>query len=70
VIITRAEYQQLVGLLTLAKHYNDLLSDIHDAVREITKEQDDMGHSSDAVFSNYDADTLLRKLQIKVEKNA
>ncbi len=64
--INQSEYLQLMGLLVLAKRHNDALNQIVDAVRAITGEEDDMGHSSDAVYSDYSADELLKKLDIRV----
>lgn len=67
--ITRSEYLQLVGLLTLAKENNKRQADIIAAVIAITGETDDMGHGNDAVYSDYSADELLGKLKISVVAN-
>lgn len=67
--ITRAEHLQLVGLLALAERYNRMLTEVHDAARQLTGEADDMGHTYDAVYSgDQDADTLLQRLGITVEE--
>jgi hypothetical protein len=65
--ITTHERLQLIGLLTLAAQHNAALTDIVLAVRAITGERDDMGHSADAVYSNYSVDDLLGRLEIAVE---
>lgn len=70
--ITRNEYLQLVGLLTLAKRHCAALTDIAQACVAITDERDDdgdlmdNGHTFDAVWSEGDADDLLRKLELTV----
>ncbi len=64
--ISKSEYNQLVGLLTLAAEFNAKLKDIEEAVNEITEENDDGGHSFDAIYCNYPAKELLKKLKIKV----
>jgi hypothetical protein len=71
--ITRPEYLQLIGLLALAQRHNAMLNEIAEAIRAITDERDRdgapnySGHSFDAVWSDYSADDLLRKLDISVE---
>lgn len=61
--LKKTDYIKLVGLLALAPQHNRALDDIHRAVCEIVGEDpDDCGHASDAVFSGYSADELLRKL--------
>ena len=67
--ITETEKLQLIGLLVLAKAGNERMKDILSAVMAITGEQGDMGHSSDAVYSDYTADELLEKLGITVSAN-
>jgi hypothetical protein len=64
--ITEIEKLQLIGLLTLAKSGNERQQDILKAVLAITGETDELGHSSDAVYSDYTADELLERLGIKV----
>ena len=68
--ITENEKLQLIGLLVLAQAGNERMKDILKAVTAITGEKDDMGHSSDAVYSDYTADELLEKLNITVSANA
>jgi hypothetical protein len=65
--ITRNEYLQLVGLLTVAKRHTAMLREIIPAVREIIGEQDDRGHSEDAVWGDYSPEELLEKMEITVE---
>lgn len=66
--VTQSEYLQLVGLLTLAKTYTSKLEDILKLVIKITGEKNDMGHSSDAVYSPYSVDELIKKLEITVRE--
>lgn len=76
--ITRSQYLQLTGLLVLAKRHHDSLKDIEKALYAITQErnhdgtlmnpQQDMGHTSDALWSDYSADELMGKLDLAVEK--
>lgn len=66
--ITKSEYLQLIGLLKVAEGYNAMLRSVAEAVRLITGEEDDLGHSSDAVYSDSSADELLKKLGITVEE--
>jgi hypothetical protein len=63
--ISREDYYQLIGLLTLATEYNQRLLAIERAACEITKDED-MGHTSDAVFQGYAVDKLLKLLGIEV----
>jgi hypothetical protein len=65
--VSKAQYLQLVGVLALAEMYHAKLRDLHDAARAITEEQDNCGHTNDAVYSDFDADALLRKLKITVK---
>ena len=64
--ITEMERMQIMGLLLLAKDHNEKLAEIHNAVLSITEDADDIGHCSDAVYSDFSADELLRKLKITV----
>lgn len=66
--ITKTEYLQLIGLLTLAQANNEKQKDILKAVMTITGEVEDTGHSSDAVYMDYSADELLERLGIKVRE--
>lgn len=66
--VSKTEYLQLVGLLTLAEAANKKQRDILKAVMAITGETDNCGHSGDAVYGDYSADELLEKLGIKVHK--
>lgn len=72
--ISPNERLQLIGLLTLARRHNAALVDLRSAALAITGEQDgdgvpdDCGHTSDAIYSDYDADDLLRRLEIAVEE--
>jgi hypothetical protein len=62
--LTKQEYLQLIGLLVLGKKHMDTLQDIIKAIGEVTGDGPD-GHCADAVYSNYDADLLLEKLDIE-----
>jgi hypothetical protein len=65
--VTKSEYLQLVGLLTLAKKHNEWLEDLRVAALAITQEADEHGHTGDAVYGDYSADMLLDRLNITVE---
>jgi len=71
--ITNNQYLCLLGLEVLKKDYNNKLKDILSAVQNIVGEEIEGfgGHSSDFVYSgnDYDADCLLKKLDIKVRKS-
>jgi hypothetical protein len=71
--ITRAEELQLIGLLALARQHNARLEDIKAAVLallEVTPSLDPLGdaadHVSDAVYSDFDAATLLDGLGVEL----
>jgi hypothetical protein len=66
--ISKNEYYQLTGLLYLAKTYNRKLVDIGEACQELTGEVDEMGHTMDAIYSDYSADDLLERLHISVQE--
>lgn len=68
-IITENQYYQLVGLLTLSKHYNKKIQDIVKACKEITEEASEFSHTEDAVYSDFTVDQLLDRLDITVVKN-
>jgi len=55
----------LIGLLTLAKRHNAVLKEIERAALEITGDND-MGHTCDAVYCDYDIEELLSKLKLPV----
>jgi hypothetical protein len=65
--ITKTEYQALIGLLTIAKEHTNALNSIEAAMRKITGEKAKYGHCGDAIYSNYPADELLGKLEIRVK---
>jgi hypothetical protein len=66
--ISRAEYLQLVGLLTLAEQHNERLQEIDLAVGELL-EVDRSGHIGDEVYGGQgtaSADRMLKNLGIAV----
>lgn len=72
--ISEGERLMLIGLLTLAKSHNKALRDIETAAYSITREVDregalvdGMGHTSDALFCDYEVDDLLRRLGLTVQ---
>jgi hypothetical protein len=67
VTVTAHERLQVIGLLVLAERHNKALRDIEAAVMSITGETEQGGHSTDAVYSDYDADDLFGRLGITVE---
>ncbi len=73
--ISEGERLMLIGLLTLAKSHNKALRDIEAAAYSITREVDREGalldgtggHTSDALFCDYEVDDLLRRLGLTVQ---
>jgi hypothetical protein len=65
--ITRTEYLQLLGLLTVAKRHTAMLRELIPAVREILGQQEDRGHADDAVWGDYSIEELLEKMEVTVE---
>jgi hypothetical protein len=66
--ITKDDYLKLAGLLSLAPRHNQALVDIEAAVCSITGDEPNSGsHSGDAVYNDYTADELLKKLEIEVD---
>jgi len=64
--LKRSEYLQLVGLLALSQTQVKMLNEIEVAICEIIGEKPGGGgHSMDAIYSNYTADELLKKVQAK-----
>lgn len=68
--ISRSQHLQLVGILTLAKRYRELMDDLTRAALSITKEGEECGHTNDAIWSDYTADELLERLHITVKDDA
>jgi hypothetical protein len=65
--ISREDYLQLQGLLTLATHHRLMLEDIARAACKITGEEPTSGGlTGDALFEGYTAEVLLGTLKIKV----
>lgn len=68
--ISREQFLQLEGLLTLARHHKRSLDEIARAACQITGEKPgDGGHTDDATYCEYNAETLLEKLEIKVKES-
>jgi len=65
--ITKQQYLQLAGLLTLAERYTGELEEIERAAMEITGEDDEWGHTSDAVYGTRSIAELLKLLEIIVD---
>lgn len=74
--ITRAQYLQLLGLVTLARHHNAALNDIVAAALDITDERDEegkrnqWGHTSDLIYSEESLDAKLGYMKITVAPDA
>lgn len=69
--ITRTQYHQLLGLMTLAKMHNDKLRDIEVAACVITgvvpgEYAGNCGHTSDMVYGSRELDDGLRCMKIEV----
>lgn len=66
--ITNNQYLQIVGLLTLSRENLKVVENITKILKVITGEKEDWGHCSDAIYEDYTADELLKKLGIEVKK--
>jgi hypothetical protein len=68
--ITKSEYVQIVGLLTLAERHRESLREIGAAIQVLTGEADAGAHCLDAVYQDAPAvsgaNQLLAKLGIAV----
>jgi len=65
--ITRSEYLQIVGLLTLASEHEKQMAQILVSLGELTGETDPrLGHCCDAIYNGYTADDLLKKIGLSV----
>lgn len=69
--ITRTQYLQLLGLMTLAKTHNDRLRDIEVAACAITgvvpgEYAGNASHTSDMVYGSRELDDGLRCMKIEV----
>lgn len=64
--ITKNEYLQLVGLLTLAKKHNQVLRDISQSAALITGDEEH-GHTDDAIYCDYPVEDLLKLAKITIE---
>lgn len=67
--ISRSDYLKLVGVLTLAQSHNKALKDLEKIAAELVGEEHEYGGlSSDAVYGERDADSLLGGLNITIEE--
>lgn len=67
--ISRTKYIQTCGLLAIAKVQYRALRETEKALCELYGEEfNSGGHCGDAIYSEYDADTLLKQLQLTVAK--
>jgi len=70
--ITKQELLQLIGLLIVASSQNKAIHQTETAIAELLlvegNIEEGFGHISDAVYCNYTASQLLKKLGIKVLK--
>lgn len=70
--ISRSEYLQTVGLLTIASEHLKAMKDIEQALAEVLGAEGDeteyYGHVSDAIYQPYSAKELLATMKIKVRR--
>lgn len=64
--ITRGEYITLAGLLAIGQRHEQEQQLIIREIAQVLGEKPDEGHASDALYSNYSVDELLRKSAITV----
>lgn len=65
--ITRTQYHKLLGLMVLAERHDKALQEILEAVKELVGDDEDCGHSMDAVYSDQNVDDLMSRLKITVK---
>lgn len=69
--ITKSEYFQIIGLVTLAARLEAQLKEVHKATAAVlgVTEADDQfhGHVSDMVYGQREADEAIRLLGVEVE---
>jgi hypothetical protein len=63
--ITYRQRLELLGLAALARKHNAMLNQIVKTAEAITGDEEH-GHTSDAMYCDYDVDEMLRKLEIDV----
>lgn len=66
--ISKSQYYELTGLILLATKHSERITEIIQAMRKITGEEDESGHCSDAIYAPYTVDELIRRLRIKVRE--
>ncbi len=68
-IVTRNEYLQLTGLLTVGAYHLRHLNELGNAAADLLEAspEDKDGHIADAFFSPYTASELIGKLGIEIE---
>ena len=66
--ISKEQHLQLIGLMAIGKHHNDMLESIVKSVREITGEKDEFGHSADMIYGSTTLANALEYLDITVQK--
>ena len=64
--ITKNQYCTLLGLCAVADRQWEILKNLEDLARGITKEKSDMGHTADFLAQNREIDELLKLLKIEV----
>ena len=65
--ITKDEYYQIIGLLTLGRNFRDKIVDVEKSLGELIEVEEDngyYGHVSDAIYENYSVNHLLKLLEI------
>lgn len=69
--ISRDQYLQALGLLTLAHKHADVTNQCAEALAAIVEPgiETTSGHSYDAVWGNYTLEELLKKIDVTVAKN-
>lgn len=70
--LKKEDHIKIVGLLALAQQHNRSLRDIERAICDIVKVEKygEAGHVCDAIYSDYDVDTLLDKLSAAEKRKA
>lgn len=65
--ITAEQFAQLMQIQSKAKALNAELDNLCTQAREITGEEDELGHTTDMIYGSRDVPNLMRLLKLEVE---
>ena len=64
--ITKNEYLQLIGLMTIARQYYKKQADCEQAMADIFESDETYGHWTDAIWDGATVDNLLKRMKVEV----